>query len=156
MNKLVPLVFVASILFAGCTVPAHLMSTSEHLSEPTQDEKMQQTIAVWKGTHISKAIQKWGSPNEVSDDGTGWQTYTWEIPVHGFLAGQEPRATGYLLRPDHQISPRRYPTGLRAVDGTYFSTGYTYTLTFYARPDGVIDKTDIKKNYNPASELKWK
>lgn len=144
--------FVVSILFMGCTAPAHLM----HTSEPTQDEKMQQTIAVWKGKHISKALQKWGPPTEVSDDGTGWQTYSWEIPVHGFLAGQEGRMQGFQLRQDHQIHPRRRPGGMRAVGGTYISTDYTYQLTFYTRPDGVISKTDIKKNYEPTSEFKWK
>jgi hypothetical protein len=125
-------------------------------SELSQEEKMQRTIAVWKGTHISKAIQKWGSPNEVSDDGTGWQTYIWEIPVHSFLANQESRAQGFQLRQDHQIHPRRRPGGMRAVGGRYISTGYTYRLTFYARPNGTIYKTDIKKNYDPARELKWK
>lgn len=152
MLRLTPLMFVVSLLFAGCTAPAHLM----HRSEPTQDEKLQQTIAAWRGTHISKVLQKWGSPTEVSDDGTGWQIYIWHIPVQGFLAKQETRAPEFQLRQDHQILSRRYPTGIREVKGTYFSTGYTYTLTFYARPDGVIDKTNIKKNYDPASELKWK
>ena len=105
MIRFVPLAFVASLLIVGCTAPAHLT----HTSELSQDEKMQQTIAVWKDTHISKAIQKWGSPNEVSDDGTGWQTYIWQIPVHGFLAGQEGRMPGFHLRQDHQIHPRRRP-----------------------------------------------
>ena len=57
MNRfllVLPLVFIASILLVGCTAPAHLVNKSE----PTQDEKLQQTIAVWKDTHISKAIQK--------------------------------------------------------------------------------------------------
>ena len=103
MLRLAPLMFVVSILFVGCTAPAHLM----HTSEPTRDEKMQQTIAVWKGKHISKAIQKWGSPTEVSDDGTGWQTCIWEIPVHGFLAKQESRARGFQFRQDHEIHPQR-------------------------------------------------
>ena len=152
MLRLIPLMFVVSILLAGCTAPAHLM----HTSEPTQDEKMQQTIAVWKGKHISKAIQKWGSPTEVSDDGTGWQTCIWEIPVHGFLAKQESRARGFQLRQDHEIHPQRRPGGMRAVGGTYISTDYTYQLTFYTRPDGTISKTDIKKNYDPTSEFKWK
>ena len=67
MLRFTPLMLIVSTLFAGCTAPAHLM----HKSEPTQDEKMQQTIAVWKDTHISKAVEKWGVPNEVSDDGTG-------------------------------------------------------------------------------------
>ena len=152
MIRFVPLAFVASLLIVGCTAPAHLT----HTSELSQDEKMQQTIAVWKDTHISKAIQKWGSPNEVSDNGTGWQTYIWQIPVHGFLAKQEGRMQGFHLRQNHQIHPRRPPSGMRAVGGTYISTGYTYQLTFYTRPNGTIYKTDIIKDRDPASEFKWK
>ena len=152
MFRLTPLMLVVSLLLAGCTAPAHLM----HTSEPTQDEKMQQTIALWKGKHISKALQKWGSPTEVSDDGTGWQTYIWEIPVHSFLAKQESRARNYQLWQDHQIHPRLRPGGMRTVGGTYISTDYTYQLTFYTRPDGTISKTDIKRNYDPTSEFKWK
>ena len=152
MLRLTPFILIVSILFAGCTAPAHLM----HTSEPTQDEKMQQTIAVWKDTHISKAIQKWGSPNEVSDDGTGWQTYIWDIPVHSFLPKQETRMLGFQFRQDPQIYPRQPLSGTRVVGGTYISTDHTYQLTFYTRPDGVISKTDIKKNYEPTSEFKWK
>ena len=152
MLRLTPLIFLGSLLLAGCTAPAHLM----HTSELTQAEKMQQTIAVWKDTHISKAIQKWGSPNEVSDDGTGWQTYIWEIPVHSFLPKQETRMLGFQLRQDPQIYPRKPLRGTRVVGGRYISTDYTYQLTFYTRPDGVISKTDIKKNYDPTSEFKWK
>ncbi|MDE0424997.1 MAG: hypothetical protein OXN25_09030 [Candidatus Poribacteria bacterium] len=152
MLRLTPLISLISILLVGCTAPAHLM----HTSELSQEEKMQQTIAVWKDTHISKALQKWGSPTEVSDDGTGWQTYIWEIPVHGFLAKQESRARSYQLRQDHPIHPRHHRGGMRAVGGRYISTDYTYQLTFYTRPDGVISKTEIKKNYDPTSEFKWK
>lgn len=144
--------FIASILLAGCTAPAHLVNKSE----PTQDEKMQQTIGRWKGTHISKAVQKWGSPNEVNDDGTGWHTYIWQIPVHGFLAGQEANIPGFQIRQDHQLYRQRRPSGMQGVGGVYGSTGYAYEIMFYTRPDGIISKTDIKKNYDPASELKWK
>ena len=147
------LAFIVSILVAGCTAPAHLRNRP-HASalELSPDEKMQQTIGRWKGVHISKAIQKWGSPGEVNDDGTGWKTYIWQIPVHGFLPRQESRMLGSQLQQDHPIHSR----GMRAVSGTYISTGYTYQLTFYARPNGIIDKTDIKKNHDPASEFKWK
>lgn len=144
---------VVSILLAGCTAPAHLQDRSHpSTSELSPDEKMQQTIGRWKGVHISEAIQKWGSPGEVNDDGTGWQTYIWQIPVHGFLPRQESRMLGSQFRQDHPIHSR----GMRAVSGTYISTGYTYQLTFYTRPNGIIDKTDIKKNHDPASEFKWK
>lgn len=134
-------VFVGSILLAGCTAPAHLTQKSE----PTQDEKMQQTMDRWKGTHISKAIQKWGPPNEVNDDGTGWNTYIWHVPVQTFLAPQ-----------NHRIFSQRQHSGLNGVSGTILQTDYAYELTFYARPDGLISKTDVKRNYNPTSEFKWK
>ena len=106
---------------------------------------MQQTIGRWKGTHISKAIQKWGSPNAINDDGAGWHIYIWQVPVQTFLAPQR-----------HRILSKRYPNGLSGVSGTILQTDYTYELTFYARSDGIISKTLIKKNYDPASELKWK
>ena len=147
------LAFITSILLVGCTAPPHLMVNK---SEPTQDEKLQQTIAAWKGAHISKAVQKWGSPDEVNGDGTGWQTYIWRIPVQRFLGKQEANIPGYQIRQDHQFYSQRRPSGMQGVGGTYLSTGYTYELTFYARPNGIISKTDIKKNYDPESELKWK
>ena len=133
--------FVASILLAGCTAPAHLGQESA----PTQDEKMQQTIDRWKGTHISKAIQKWGTPNEVNDDGTGWRIYIWKVPVQTFLVPQR-----------HRILSQRHPNGLKGVSGTILQTDYTHELTFYTRPDGIISKTLAKKNYDATSELNWK
>ena len=137
---------IASILVAGCTAPAHLMDKSHSsASELSPDEKMQQTIGRWKGTHISKAVQKWGAPKEVNDDGTGWQTYIWQVPVQTFLAPQQ-----------HRILSQRHNNGLNGVSGTILQTDYIYKLTFYARPDGIISKTDIKKNYDPTSEFKWK
>lgn len=134
-------VFVVSILLVGCTAPTHLVQESEL----TRGERMQQTIDRWKGTHISKAVQKWGAPKEVNDDGTGWYIYIWQVPVQTFLASQH-----------HRIFSRRHPNGLKGVSGPILQTDYNYELTFYARPNGIISKTDIKKNYNPTSELKWK
>ena len=141
-----PLAFVVSILLVGCTAPVHL----QHKSHPStsvlsSEEKIQQTINRWKGTHISKAVQKWGSPKEVNDDGTGWYIYIWQVPVQTFLAPQQ-----------HRIFSQRHPNGLKGVSGPILQTDYNYELTFYARPNGIISKTDIKKNYNPTSELKWK
>ena len=63
---------------------------------------------------------------------------------------------GFQLRQDPQIYPRKPLSGIRAVGGAYIATDYTYQLTFYTRPDGIISKTDIKKNYEPTSEFKWK
>ncbi len=140
------LAFITGTLLAGCTAPVHLRHRSHpSTSELSSAEKMQRTIAVWKDTHISKAIQKWGSPNEVTGDGTGWQTYTWQIPVDTFLVQQ-----------DHQFCPRNLFGSSGVVGGKYISTGYTYQLTFYTRPNGTVYKTDIKKEHDPASEFKWK
>ena len=151
------LAFIASILLVGCTAPAHLRDRAHPSTlELSPDEKVQQTIGRWKGVHISKAIQKWGSPKEVNDDGTGWQTFIWHIPVHGFLARQGSQVRDSQVRQNLQIHPRRQPGGILAVGGTYISTGYTYQLTFYTRPNGIISKTDIKKNHDPGSEFKWK
>ena len=140
------LAFIASILVAGCTAPAHLRHRSHpSTSELSPDEKMQQTIGRWKGVHISKAIQKWGSPKEVNDDGTGWQIYIWQVPVQMFLSPQQ-----------HRVFSRRYSNGLNGVAGTILQTDYAYELVFYTRPNGMIDKTLAKKNYNATSELNWK
>ena len=149
------LAFIAGILLAGCTAPAHLRDRAHpSATELSSEEKMQQTIDRLKGTHISKAIQKWGSPNEVTDDGTGWQTYIWHIPVWRYLGSQEHRM---IPRPGQHRPSRQDLGGLRSgVGRAYLSTGHAYEITFYTRPDGIISKTDIEKNHDPASEFKWK
>ena len=149
------LAFVASILLAGCTAPAHLRQRAHpSTSELSPDEKMQQTIGRWKGTHISKAVQRWGSPKEVNDDGTGWQTYIWHIPVWRYLGSQEHRM---IPRPGQRRPSRQDLGGLRSgVGRAYLSTDYAYEVTFYTRPNGIIYKTLAKKNQDAANELNWK
>ena len=146
---------IASVLLAGCTAPAHL----RHKSPPStsvlsSEEKMQQTIDRWKGAHISKAIQKWGAPNEVNGDGTGWHTYIWHIPVWRYVGSQEHRM---IPRPGQRRPSRQDLGGLRqGVGRAYISTDSAYEITFYTRPDGIISKTLAEKNYDAANELKWK
>ena len=138
--------FIVNILLAGCTAPAHLRHKSKpSTSELSADEKMQQTIDRWKGTHISKATQKWGAPHSITGDGTGSHICIWQVPVQTFLARQE-----------HRILSQRHANGLTGVAGTILQTDYTYEFTFYTRPNGVIYKTLSKKNYDAANELKWK
>ena len=138
--------FVGSILLTGCTAPAHLRHKAHPSTlELSSEERMQQTIGRWKGTHISKAVQKYGSPNEVNDNGTNWHIYIWRVPVQTFLAPQ-----------NHRIFSQRQHSGLNGVSGTILQTDYTYELTFYTRPNGIIYKTLAKKNYDAANEIKWK
>ena len=129
------LVFVGSILLAGCTAPAHLVQKSE----PTQDEKMQQNVDRWKGTHISKATQRWGSPSEVTkaNDGTGGQMYTWIVPVQEFLVGPEVHISEFQLRNRSSIR--------QAARRENLSKDHTFKIVFYTRTDGVIRKTYIRK-----------
>ena len=149
------LAFIASILLAGCTAPAHLRQRAHpSTSDLSPDEKVQQTIGKWKGTHISKAVQKWGSPKEVNGDGTGWQIYIWHVPVWRYLGNQEHRMRP---RPGQRRPSRQDLGGLRSgVGGAYLSTDYAYEITFYTRPNGIIYKTLAKKNQDAANELKWK
>ena len=142
MNRFGALVLIVSILMAGCTPPAHLMNTPE----PTQAEKLQQTIAAWKGTHISKAIQKWGPPHEVEDNGTDWKTYAWQVPVHRFIANNSL----------HRTVTRRYANDMRGAAGTFVSTRHALHFTFYTRPNGIIYKTRAERSYDPGSEFKRK
>ncbi len=146
MLRLTCFMFAVGVLLTSCVGPTHLVP----ISEPTQHENLQRTVAVWRGTHISKAIQKWGSPIEVSDDGAGWQTYIWEIPIRGFFAGQEADIPGFQFRQKRRLSLLHRPSGLKSVGGSHFSTGHTYQLTFYTRPNGIISKTGLKRIYDPA------
>ncbi len=127
--------FVTSILLAGCAAPVHLAQKSE----PTQDKRVQQTMDRWKGTHISKAIQKWGSPNEVTsaNDGTGGRIYTWIVPVREFLVGPEVHISEFQLRP--------HSSSRHAARRENLSTDHTFKIVFYTRPDGAIYKTYIRK-----------
>ena len=158
MNRFAPhlyLAFIASILVVGCTAPAHLRDRP-HAStlELSSEEKMQQTIGRWRGIHISKTIQKWGSPKEIKDDGTGWQIYVWRIPAWRYLGNQEHRM---IPQAGSRKPARQDLGGLRSgVGRAYLSTDYAYEITFYTRPDGIISKTLAKKNYDAANELKWK
>ena len=103
------LAFIVTVLAVGCTAPVHLRDRAHpSTTELSSEEKMQQTIGKWKDVHISKAIQKWGSPKEVNDDGTGWKTYIWQIPVHGFLPKQESLMLGSQRRQDRPIHSPRY------------------------------------------------
>ena len=146
VNGFALVLFFVSILGMGCAAPAHLRNRPHSSTlELSSEERVQQTINRWKGTHISKAIQKWGSPKEVNDDGTGWRIYIWQVPVQTFLASQQ-----------HRILSQRKANRLNGVPGTILQTNYNYELTFYARPNGIISKTDVKKNYNPTSEFQWK
>lgn len=147
------LVLIVGILLAGCTAPAHLRDrVHPSTTELSSEEKMQQTIDRLKGTHISKMTRSWGPPEEITDDGTGWRVYIWHVPVWRYLGNQE-----------HRMIPQagsRRPTGqnlggLRQGAGmAYVSPDYAYEITFYTRPNGIIDKTLAKKNYDAVNELR--
>ncbi|RKU37686.1 hypothetical protein C6496_08525 [Candidatus Poribacteria bacterium] len=137
MLRLAPLMFVVSILFVGCTAPAHLM----HTSELSQEEKMQQTIAVWKGKHISTAIQKWGTPHGISHTDPSSKIYIWQTP-----------SLTFLQQAHREIISSRQSISLgRRVTQTPETTVKMYQLIFHTDPKGVIYKISAKRDLNPSA-----
>lgn len=66
--------FITGLLLAGCTASTYLMNAPE----PSPEKEIRQTLESWKGTHISKAIQKWGSPHEITGGEVGPKIYVWQ------------------------------------------------------------------------------
>ena len=122
--------FIAGILSTGCSAPTYLMNAPE----PSRDEKMRQaleSLGSWNGKPISTVIEKWGVAHGVINDETGQQIHVWSLPVSGFLGEQE-------------------------VTDKYVPIDYTYQLTFYTHPDGVIYKTLVKPDQDSAGSSRWK
>ena len=131
------IVFIASLLAAGCTAPTYLMNPPEPLSL-SPDKKVQLTMEALMGKPISKAIQKWGAPHGLSDDDAGSRIYIWHVPAQAFLALQDNNA---LSRQPSKVLNRAAENPLPTDD--------IYELMFYTDADGVIYKTLAKKE--PAS-----
>lgn len=66
--------FITGLLLAGRTASTYLMNAPE----PSPEKEIRQTVESWKGTHISQAIQKWGSPHEITGGEVGPKIYVWQ------------------------------------------------------------------------------
>ena len=124
--------FIASLLSAGCMLPTYLMNAPE----PSPEKEIQQTLESWNGTHISQAIQKWGTPHEIAGEAVGPKIYIWQTLVQTFI-------------PQHTNGPPSTPD-------TFSSSNALYECIFYTHSNGVIHKTDTRRHQNPIDESDWK
>ena len=132
--------FITCLLFAGCTMPTYLMNPSE----PSPEKEIRQTLELWRGIHISQAIQKWGSPHEITGKEVGRKNYIWQMSVRIPTLQQE----NQRLSRQHADSPP-----IRS--DIFSSSDILYELVFYTRSDGVIYKTDTRKHQSPINASDW-
>ena len=133
--------FIASLLSSGCTVPTYLMNAPE----PSPEKEIQQVLESWEGTHISEAVQKWGSPHGIIGNEVGPKIYTWQTSMETILPQQE-----------QQLSSSEYPNGRQRVPDPSLSMDNMYELVFHTHSNGVIYKIDTQRVQNSARESKWK
>ena len=133
--------FIASLLSSGCTVSTYLMNAPE----PSPEKEIQQVLESWDGTHISEAVQKWGSPHGTIGNEVGPKIYTWQTSVETILPKQE-----------QQLSSNEYSNGGQRVPDTSSSMDNMYELVFHTHSNGVIYKTDTQRIQNSTHESKWK
>ena len=136
------IVFIVSLLAAGCTASKHLMNSPEPSPETEiQQKEVQRILEVWQGRHISTAIQKWGTPHGISNTETGSRIYIWQTPSLTFLQ-QAHREI---------ISNRRSVNLGRRVTQTPDTTVKMYQLMFYTDPKGQIYKIAANRDLNPSA-----
>ena len=132
--------FIVSLLFAGCAASTYLMNAPE----PSPEKEIRQTLESWSGIHISQAIQKWGSPHEITGEQVGPKNYIWQMSV------QTP-----ILQQENQHLSLQNADGPPSRSDTFSSSDVLYELVFYTRSDGVIYKTDIRKHQSPIDTSGW-
>ena len=137
------LLFIGSLLAAGCAAPSFLMNPAEP-PQPSLEEQIQQTtesLGSWEGQPISKVVREWGSPHGISNDDEGSTIYIWQmqLPEQTLLPVQE-----------HRIFSRRHASDLQRVTEASLLTDHIYEFMFYTDTDGVIYKTFAKRDENPS------
>ena len=78
----------------------------------------------WMGSHISKVIQNWGPPTQITADGAGGHIYIWR-PQPIPLPPESPYATAYEKQ---QAVYRRI--AIQTHNNSY--------KMFYVRPNGIV------------------
>ena len=123
--------FITGLLFPGCAASTYLMNAPE----PSPDKEVRQTLELWRGIHISQAIQKWGSPHEITGKEVGPKNYIWQMSV--------------------QTPTLQHANGPPSMSDIFSSSDILYELVFYTRSDGVIYKTDTRKHQSPINASAW-
>lgn len=132
--------FIAVLLFAGCAASTYFMNTPE----PSPEKEIRQTLELWKGTHISQAIQKWGSPHEVTGAPVGPKTYIWQTLSSGNAVYEfifHTRSNGVI----HKTDTRRYKNLIH--ESNWKEKHISKVIQEWGTPHGVIDDGTVSKIY---------
>ena len=141
MHRFTLLVFTISILMVGCSASTYLMNTPE----PSPEKEIRQNLESWNGTHISEAVQKWGSPHEITGNEVGPKIYIWQTSLQTLLPQQK-----------QQPSSSESSNKRQSVPDPSLSMDNMYELVFHTRSNGVIYKTNSKRVQNSTRESNWK
>ena len=141
--------FIVSLLTVGCAVPTYLMNASE----PSPEKEIRQALESWNGTHISQAIQKWGSPHEITGEEVGpkiyiWQTFSSNNAAYEFILYT--RSNGLI----HKTDTRRYQNPIHESD--WKEKHISKVIQEWGTPHGITDDETGSKIYIwqiPALEL---
>ena len=132
--------FIAVLLFAGCATSTYFMNAPE----PSPEQKIRQTLELWEGTHISQAIQKWGSPHEITGEEVNPKIYTWQTlssdnAVYEFIF--HTHSNGVI----HITDTRRYQNRIHESD--WKEKHISEVIQEWGTPHGVIDDGTGSKIY---------
>ena len=131
---------IASLLFVGCTASTYLMNAPE----PSPEKEILQTLELWKGTHISQAIQKWGSPHEITGGEAGPKIYIWQTLSSGNAVYEfifHTRSNGVI----HKTDTRRYKNLIHESD--WKTKHISKVIQEWGTPHGVINDGTGSKIY---------
>ena len=132
--------FATSILLGGCTASKYLMNAPE----PSPEKEIRQALESWNGTHISQAIQKWGSPHEITGGAVGPKIYIWQTLSSSNTAYQcifRTRSNGVI----HETDTRRYQNSTDESD--WQETHISEVIQEWGTPHGVVDDETGSKVY---------
>lgn len=132
--------FITGFLFAGCAASTYLMNAPE----PSPDKEIRQTLESWNGIHISQAIQKWGSPHEITGGEVGPKTYIWQMlssrnTVYEFIF--RTRSNGVI----HDTDARRYQNSIHESD--WKDKHISKAIREWGTPHGITDDGTGSKIY---------
>ena len=132
--------FIAGFLFAGCAASTYLMNAPE----PSPEKEIRLILESWKGTHISQAIQKWGSPHEITGGAVGpkiyiWQTLSSNNAVYEFIF--HTRSNGVI----HKTDTRKYQNSLHESD--WKQKHISKVIQEWGTPHGITDDGTGSKIY---------
>ncbi len=111
MKKASCVIFLCVIFCAGCMT----------------EQKMNEIMKSWEGSHIDDLIAQWGPPKQVLDDGRGGKIMTW-IESHSYTSPGTATTTDYGF----ETSYTNYTPGQTISWGN--------SRTFWVDKNGIIYK----------------